>query len=156
MLFWKNSNFKNAYNPYAKIIIKLRFSFYSALSKEILSSGGQSNTRPLTQGLHCPSGWNKLDDACYRVYGNIYSVSWSQANSVCNASRATLVSILSQSEHNAVWELMKAHTRRNYGFWIGLKRSSTKAFAFVFFFFFIFTHSTSYAWTSIGLYNKQV
>ncbi|XP_068697308.1 uncharacterized protein [Montipora foliosa] len=95
----------------------------------ICEISGQSNTRPLTQGLHCPSGWNKLDDACYRVYGNIYSMSWSQANSVCNASRATLVSILSQSEHNAVWELMTAHTRRNYGFWIGLKRSSTKAFA---------------------------
>lgn len=80
--------------------------------------------------LQCPRGWNKLSNACYRIYGSFYSMSWNQANSVCKASRANLVSISSQSEHKAVWNLMRTRTRSaiNYGFWIGLRRSALRRF----------------------------
>ena len=77
----------------------------------------------------CPRGWSKLADACYRVYGRIFSRSWTNANNVCRASRANLVSITSSSEQDAIWGLTKAHSQGTYGFWIGLKRSPINTFA---------------------------
>lgn len=76
----------------------------------------------------CPRGWHKQGDACYKVYSDVFARSWSNANRVCQASRASLVSITSSHEQRAVSTLVKRHSEDSYGFWIGLKRSSVNTF----------------------------
>ena len=88
-----------------------------------------STTKGQVGTPQCPRGWDKKGNACYKVYSAVFSRSWSNANRVCQASRATLVSITSSSEQAAVSTLMKSHSEGSYGFWIGLKRSPNKAFS---------------------------
>lgn len=77
----------------------------------------------------CPRGWHKQGNDCYKVYSAVFSRSRSNANKVCQASRADLVSITSSSEQALVSTLMKKNSEGSYGFWIGLKRSSNNAFS---------------------------
>ena len=77
----------------------------------------------------CPRGWHKQGNDCYKVYSAVFSRSRSNANKVCQASRASLVSITSSGEQALVSTLMKKNSEGSYGFWIGLKRSSNSAFS---------------------------
>lgn len=91
---------------------------------EIVSTAKGKITAP-----QCPRGWHKQGNDCYKVYSAVFSRSRSNANKVCQASRADLVSITSSSEQALVSTLMKKNSEGSYGFWIGLKRSSNNAFS---------------------------
>ena len=78
----------------------------------------------------CPPGWDELSTACYKVYGRIRGMSpWADASKVCQASRASLVSIMSPDEHKEVLSLMQHYSEGMYGYWIGLKRSFSSTFS---------------------------
>ena len=78
----------------------------------------------------CPPGWDELSTACYKVYGRIRGMSpWADASKVCQASRASLVSITSPDEQKEVLSLMQRYSEGMYGYWIGLKRSFSSTFS---------------------------
>lgn len=78
----------------------------------------------------CPPGWDELSTACYKVYSGIRGMSpWADASKVCQASRASLVSITSPDERKEVLSLMQRYSEGMYGYWIGLKRSFSSTFS---------------------------
>lgn len=78
----------------------------------------------------CPPGWDELSTACYKVYSGIRGMSpWADASKVCQASRASLVSITSPDESKEVLSLMQRYSEGMYGYWIGLKRSFSSTFS---------------------------
>lgn len=78
----------------------------------------------------CPPGWDELSTACYKVYSGIRGMSpWADASKVCQASRASLVSITSPDERKEVLSLMQRYSEGMYGYWIGLKRSFSNTFS---------------------------
>ena len=103
---------------------QLQFSFPVLLFLFSLASNAKGHRIP-----QCPRGWDKQGNACYKVYSDAFARSWNNANKVCQASRASLVSITSSHEQHVVRRLIHRHSDDSYGFWIGLKRSSTNKFS---------------------------
>lgn len=108
-------------------IVNQSFNFFSRYI--IFFAVPALTTKGRVSAPQCPSNWNKQGNTCYKVYSAVFSRSWNNANKVCQASRASLVSITSSSEQAVVSTLMKRKSENSYGFWIGLKRVSNNAFS---------------------------